>query len=102
MYDIDFYGHIHGDVVVALDLGTREVSLRFLPDRKMEGVAKALLSGIIFQKGVPLLFVNDEAQEFVDGLVHSVMNRYVGIMQITTGGIALDPTQTLNVSCSST
>ena len=86
-YDIDFYGHTHGDVLVALDLGTREVSLRFLPDRKMERV--------------PLLFVNDEAKEFVDGLVHSVMNRYVGIMQITTGGIALDPTQTLNVSCSS-
>ena len=85
MYDIDFYGHIHGDVLVALDLGTREVSLRFLPDRKIE----------------LLLFVNDEAKEFVDGLVHSVMNRYVGIMQITTGGIALDPTQMLNVSCSS-
>ena len=100
-YDIDFYGHTHDDVLVTLDLFTREVSLWFLPDRKMEGVAKALLSGIIFQKGVPLLFVNDEAKEFVDGLVHSVMNRYVGIMQITTGGIALDPTQTLNVSCSS-
>ena len=71
--------------MVALDLGTREVSLRFLPDRKIE----------------LLLFVNDEAKEFVDGLVHSVMNRYVGIMQITTGGIALDPTQMLNVSCSS-
>jgi hypothetical protein len=87
VYDIDFYGHTHGDVLVALDLGTREVSLKFLPDRKMERV--------------PLTFVNDEAKEFVDGLVHSVMNRYVGIMQITTGGIALDPTQTLNVSCSS-
>ena len=37
-YDIDFYGHTHGDVLVALDLGTREVSLRFLPDRKMERV----------------------------------------------------------------
>ncbi len=44
----------------------------------MEGVAKALLSGIIFQKGVPLIFVNDEAQEFVGGVVHS-MNRYLGI-----------------------
>jgi hypothetical protein len=77
----------HGDVLVALDLGTKEVSLRFLPDRKMERV--------------PLLFVDDEANKFVDGLVHSMMNRYLGIMQITTEGIALDPTQTLNVSCSS-
>ena len=52
VYDMDFYGHTHGDVLVALDLGTREVSLWFLPDRKMEGVAKALLSGIIFQKNL--------------------------------------------------
>ena len=52
-YGIDFYGHTHGEILVAIDLCTREVSLWFLPDRKMEGVAKALLSGIIFQKGVP-------------------------------------------------
>ncbi len=84
-YGIDFYVHTHGDILVALDLCTREVSLWFLPDRKMEGVAKALLSGIIFQRGVPLTFVNDEAQEFVGGVVYS-MNRYIGIKQITTGG----------------
>jgi transposase InsO family protein len=84
-YGIDFYGHTHGEILVALDLCTREVSLWFLPDRKMEGVAKALLSGLIFQKGVPLIFVNDEAKEFVDGTVQS-MNRYLGIKQITTGG----------------
>jgi transposase InsO family protein len=84
-YGIDFYGHTHGEILVALDLCTREVSLWFLPDRKMEGVAKALLSGLIFQKGVPLIFVNDEAKEFVDGAVDS-MNRYLGIKQITTGG----------------
>ncbi len=67
-YGIDFYGHTHGEILVAIDLCTREVSLWFLPDRKMEGVAKALLSGIIFQRGVPLIFVNDEAQEFVGGV----------------------------------
>ena len=39
-YDIDFYGHTHDDVLVTLDLFTREVSLWFLPDRKIEGVAK--------------------------------------------------------------
>ena len=39
-YGIDFYGHTHGEILVALDLCTREVSLWFLPDRKMEGVAK--------------------------------------------------------------
>jgi hypothetical protein len=53
-YGIDFYGHTHGEILVAIDLlCTREVSLWFLPDRKMEGVAKALLSGIIFQKESP-------------------------------------------------
>jgi hypothetical protein len=36
---IDFYGHTHGDVLVTLDLCNRKVSLSFLPDRKMEGVA---------------------------------------------------------------
>jgi hypothetical protein len=84
-YGIDFYGHTYGEILVAIDLCTREVSLWFLPDRKMEGVAKALLAGIIFQKGVPLIFVNDEAKAFVGGVVHS-MNRYLSIKQITTGG----------------
>jgi hypothetical protein len=55
-YGIDFYGHTHGDILVALDLCTREVSLWFLPDRKMERVAKALLSGLIlFPEGCSLI-----------------------------------------------
>jgi hypothetical protein len=32
-YGIDFYGHTHGEILVALDLCTREVSLWCLPDR---------------------------------------------------------------------
>ncbi len=55
-----------------------------LTDRKTEDVTRALLSGIIFQKEVPLLFVNDEASEFVGRTVHA-MNQYLGIKQITTG-----------------
>jgi hypothetical protein len=31
-----------------------------------------LLSGFIFQQGVPLIFVKDEAKAFVDGLVYSM------------------------------
>ena len=42
--------------------------------------------------GHTLSFVNDEAKDFVDGVVHNVMNRYHGIKHITTGGIALDLT----------
>jgi hypothetical protein len=49
---------------------------------------------------ISLIIRHNEAKEFVDGVVHSVMNRYQGIKHITTGGIALDQTQTLNVSCS--
>jgi hypothetical protein len=64
----------------------------------MEGVAKALLSGLIFQKGVPLIFVNDEAKEFVDGVVHN-MNRYLLVSSRSPQeGITLDLMQTLNVS----
>ena len=84
-YGIDFYGHQNGEILVALDLCTREVLLWFLPSRKQDLVAKALLSGLIFQKGVPLLFRNDEASEFVKGVVNA-MNGYLGIDTITTGG----------------
>jgi hypothetical protein len=62
----------------------------------MEGIAKALLSGLIFQKGVPLKFVNDEAKEFVNSVVHS-MNRYLDIKQITTGGHTSNPRSNANV-----
>jgi transposase InsO family protein len=82
-YGIDFYGHEKGEILVAVDLCTREVSLWFLPNRKQENVARALLTGIILQKGVPLIFRNDEASEFVKGVVAS-MNRYLGITQVTT------------------
>ena len=84
-YGIDFYGHAKGEILVAMDLCTREVLLWFIPNRKQDGVAKALLTGLIFQKGVPLTFRNDEASEFVKGTV-AAMNRYLGIDNISTGG----------------
>ncbi len=58
--------------------------LWFLPNRKQDNVARALLTGLIFQKGVPLTFRNDEAAELVEGTV-AAMNSYLGIQQITTG-----------------
>jgi hypothetical protein len=79
-YGIDFYGHEKVEILVAVDLYTREVSLWFLPNRKQENVARALLTGLILQKGVPLIFRNDEASEFVKGVVASI-NRYLGINQ---------------------
>jgi hypothetical protein len=82
-YGIDFYDHEKGEILVAVDLCTREATLWFLPNRKQEHVARALMTGLILQKGVPLIFRNDEASEFVKGVVAS-MNRYLGISQVTT------------------
>ena len=84
-YGIDFSGHAKGEILVAIDLCTREVNLWFLKSRHQDLVCKALLSNIILQKGVPLTFRNDNAAEFVHGVVSS-MNIYLGIEQITTGG----------------
>jgi hypothetical protein len=83
-YGIDFYGHEKGEILVAVDLCTRETMLWFLPNRKQENVARALMTGLILQKGVPLTFRNDEASELFKGVV-AAMNRYLGIAQVTTG-----------------
>jgi hypothetical protein len=82
-YGIDFYGHEKGEILVAIDLCTREATLWFLPNRKQDNVARAIMTGLILQKGVPLTFRNDEASELVKGVVAS-MNRYLGISQVTT------------------
>jgi hypothetical protein len=66
-YGIDFFGHAKGEILVAIDLCTREALLWFLPNRRQENIARALLTGLIFQKGVPLIFRNDEAAELVAG-----------------------------------
>jgi transposase InsO family protein len=84
-YGIDFYGHHSGNILVAIDLVTREITLWFMKTRKQETVAKALLAGLVFTKGVPLSFRSDEASEFVHGVV-AAMNAYLGVTQITTGG----------------
>ena len=84
-YGIDFHGHAKGEILVAIDLVTREVCLWLLPNRKQENVARALLSGLVFVKGVPLEFRSDNAPELMSGLV-AAMNHYLGVEQITTGG----------------
>jgi hypothetical protein len=48
-------------------------------------VSRALLSGLVFIKGVPLEFRSDNAPELMHGLV-AAMNHYLGVEQITTGG----------------
>ncbi len=84
-YGIDFHGHAKGEILVAIDLVTREVCLWLLPNRKQENVSRALLSGLFFVKGVPLEFRSDNAPELTSGLV-AAMNHYLGVEPITTGG----------------
>jgi hypothetical protein len=48
-YGINFYGHEQGEILVAIDLCTREATLLFLSNRKQDGVARALLSRLILQ-----------------------------------------------------
>jgi transposase InsO family protein len=86
-YGIDFHGHARGEILVAIDFVTREVCLWLLPNRKQENVSRALLSGLVFVKGVrvPLEFRSDNAPELMSGLV-SAMSHYLGVEQITTGG----------------
>jgi transposase InsO family protein len=84
-YGIDFYGHAKGYILVAIDLCTREVILWFVKNRTQETVARCLLTGLIFQKGVPMTFRSDSASEFVHGVVNS-LNKYLGIEHIATGG----------------
>ena len=84
-YGIDFYGHKDGNILVAIDLCTREVLLWFTPSRSQEQVAKCLLTGLVFQKGVPLTLRSDAANEFINGVV-KLLNSYLGITQVSTGG----------------
>ncbi len=62
---------------------TGEVCLWLLPNRKLWNVSRALLSGLVFVKGVPLEFRSDNAPELMSGLV-AAMNRYLGVEQSTT------------------
>ena len=84
-YGIDFHGHAKCEILVAIDLVTREVCLWLLPNRKQENVSRALLSALVFVKGVPLEFRSDNAPELMSGLV-TAMSHCLGVEQITTGG----------------
>ncbi len=86
-YGIDFHGHVKGEILVAIDLMTREVCLWFLTNRKQESVYEALLSGLVFVKGVPLEFRSDSPSDLIMSGLVSAMNHYcLGVEQIITGG----------------
>ncbi len=84
-YGIDFYGVHNGEILVMVDLFSRETMLEFLPDRKMERVCQAIMKRIIFSRGVPDELRSDNASELMQGIVRQVC-QYLDISQIVTGG----------------
>ena len=84
-YGIDFYGVPSGEILVIVDLCTRETILVHTTTRNQTKVAKALLSSIIFARGVPTTIGSDSAPELVAGWVGDI-NAYLNITQVQTGG----------------
>jgi len=86
-YGIDFYGLYNGEILVVVDLFTRETILCYLKNRNHDNVAKALIKNIIFQRGVPGSLRTDNAPELSSptGAVSSIC-KYLNIKQIRTGG----------------
>jgi hypothetical protein len=83
-YGMDFYGLMKGEVLVIVDLFTRETILQWLPSRKQEQVARTILRRVIFERGVPLSIRSDSAPELMKGIIHRICS-YLNIKQIFTG-----------------
>jgi transposase InsO family protein len=86
-YGIDFYGVYNGEVMVIVDLFTRETMLIHLNRRTQDNVAQTILNTIIFQRGVPRTLRTDNAPELssLTGAVSAICE-YLKISQIRTGG----------------
>jgi hypothetical protein len=84
-YGIDFYAVHNGEILVMVDLFSRETLLEFLPSRKMEKVCQTIMKRIIFSRGVPDELRSDNAPELMQGIVRQVC-AYLDIAQIVTGG----------------
>ena len=86
-YGIDFYGVYKGEILVMVDLFTREAILTHLKTRTQDNVAKTIIRYIIFQRGVPRSLRTDNAPELssLTGAVSAICE-YLKIDQIRTGG----------------
>jgi hypothetical protein len=86
-YGIDFYGVYNGEIMVIIDLFTRETILTHLNRRTQDNVAQTILKHIIFQRGVPRTLRTDNAPELASltGAVSAICE-YLKIDQIRTGG----------------
>ena len=70
-------------ILTVIDLFSREVQFIPLFTRTAEEVLKTLLARVIFDKGVPSVFMSDEAAEFVGKLMKGLCSA-LGIKQMTT------------------
>ena len=84
-YGIDFYGLQGGEILVMVDLFTRETLLEWLPSRKQNLVVQVVMRRIIFERGVPFSIRSDNAPELMRGAVQQLCS-YLNISQILTGG----------------
>ena len=84
-YGFDFYGMPKGEILVIVDLCTRETIFKYVTNRTQENVANVVLNEIIFSRGVPLSIRSDNDPELMQGLVKKV-TKYLGIQQVVTGG----------------
>ncbi len=84
-YGMDFYGLMKGEILVIVDLFTRETILQWLPSRKQEQVAQTILGRVIFERGMPLSIRSDNAPELMKGVIKRICT-YLNIKQIVTGG----------------
>ncbi len=83
-YGIDFYGLQSGEILVMVDLFTRETLLEWLPSRKQNLVVQIVMRCIIFERGVPFSIRSDNAPELKRGVVQQLCS-YLNISQILTG-----------------
>ena len=84
-YGLDFYGAHKGEILVIIDLFSREVILEHLSSRSQLKVAATLLKHVILSRGVPVSFRTDNAPELMRGAVE-IICQFLNIEQITTGG----------------
>ncbi len=84
-YGLDFYGVLKGEILVIVDLFSREVIIEHVPFRSQLHVASVLLKHVILSRGVPISFRTDNAPELMRGAVE-IICQFLNIEQITTGG----------------
>jgi hypothetical protein len=84
-YGIDFYGIQGGEILVMVDLFTRETILEWLSSRKQETVVQTIMRRHVFERGVSFSIRSDNAPELMRGIVKQLCN-YLNVAQILTGG----------------